>query len=194
MRYAGIINNDVVNGIGVCVSFWSQGCPHRCPGCHNPGTWDFNSGIEGNDQEIIDHIIDLIYKNNVQRNLSILGGEPLCKENIEFTHNLILSVKRIYKNNKIYVWTGYTYQDIVVLCGDKSSILSEDLRQKLSEIMNNIDILVDGKFEKELRDITLPFRGSSNQRIIDVKKSLKNNEVVLYAKDSKIWKSIIWTV
>ena len=122
----------------------------------------------------------------MQRNLSILGGEPLCKENIEFTHNLILSVKRIYKNNKIYVWTGYTYQDIVVLCADKSSILSEDLRQKLSEIMNNIDILVDGKFEKELRDITLPFRGSSNQRIIDVKKSLKNNEVVLYAKDSKI--------
>ena len=122
----------------------------------------------------------------MQRNLSILGGEPLCKENIEFTHNLILSVKRIYKNNKIYVWTGYTYQDIVVLCDDKSSILSEDLRQKLSEIMNNIDILVDGKFEKELRDITLPFRGSSNQRIIDVKKSLKNNEVVLYAKDSKI--------
>ena len=186
MRYAGIINNDVVNGIGVCVSFWSQGCPHRCPGCHNPNTWDFNSGIEGNDKEIISRVIELIHKNDVQRNLSILGGEPLCSENLEFTYELIEAVKKEYANNNIYVWTGYTWEDIVVLTTDKNSILSEDKRNKLSKIINEIDILVDGRFEKKLRDITLPFRGSSNQRVIDVKQTLKNGEVVLYAKSGKI--------
>lgn len=171
MKYAGIINNDVVNGQGVCVSFWSQGCPHRCPQCHNPNTWDYDGGIEGDEQEIIDHIIEMISKNGIQRNLSILGGEPLCDQNLAFTSDLIIKVKEKYSNIKIFVWTGYSFEDLIGLMNTNHNV---------ELIIGNTDIIVDGKFVKELRDISLPLRGSTNQRIIDVKNSLKEGQVVLY--------------
>lgn len=186
MKYAGIINNDVVNGQGVCVSFWSQGCPHRCPGCHNPNTWDYEGGIDGNDDEVINHVIDLIHKNNIQRNLSILGGEPLCNKNLGFTHKLIESVKDKYPDIKIFIWTGYSWEDLIYSIQIGNKVLSETNCDKLAKIIQNTDILIDGKFEKELRDIRLPLRGSSNQRIIDVRKTLKKEKIVLYAEDSKI--------
>ena len=94
MKYAGIINNDVVNGKGVCVSFWSQGCPHRCPGCHNPQTWEFDKGIEGDDDEVVDHIIEMLRKNGVKRNLSILGGEPLCNANYILHINSLTALEK----------------------------------------------------------------------------------------------------
>ena len=169
MKYAGIINNDVVNGKGVCVSFWSQGCPHRCPGCHNPQTWDFDKGIEGNDKDVVDHIIKMIRKNDVQRNLSILGGEPLCNENLKFTHKLITCVKKKYPNISIFIWTGYTWEELIV-----------DPERK--EVLEYIDVLVDGKFIPELRSTKCLFRGSTNQRLIDVVKSLNSDEVILYSK------------
>lgn len=180
MKYAGIINNDVVNGLGVCVSFWSQGCPHRCPECHNPSTWDFDGGIESDEQEIIDYIIDMICKNGIQRNLSILGGEPLCSQNLTFTFDLIMKVKEKYPNIKIFIWTGYSWEELIYFMGEDSNDLSMDDCDKLYKIISNVDILVDGKFEKELRDITLPFRGSTNQKVIDVKNSLKEGRFVLY--------------
>ena len=171
MKYAGIINNDVVNGQGVCVSFWSQGCPHRCPQCHNPNTWDYDGGIEGDEKEIIDHIIEMISKNGIQRNLSILGGESLCDQNLAFTSDLIIKVKEKYSNIKIFVWTGYSFEDLIGLMNTNHNV---------ELIIGNTDIIVDGKFVKELRDISLPLRGSTNQRIIDVKNSLKEGQAVLY--------------
>ena len=162
MHYAGIIKNDVVNGQDVCVSFWSQGCPNGCPGCQNPETWDFDGGIEKDEDVLIEEILDAITKNDIQRNLSLLGGEPLCKENIEFTKKLLKIAKDKFPNIKTFVWTGYKIEDLEV------------------GVLLLIDVLVDGYFEIDKRDITLPFRGSSNQRIIDVKKSIREGKVVLW--------------
>lgn len=169
MRYAGIINNDVVNGYDVCVSYWCQGCHFRCPGCHNPQTWDFNSGITSDDDDIITSVINAISNNGVRRNLSILGGEPLCDENIAFTQRLINEVVNVYPSIKIFLWTGYTIEDI--LTGD---------RQDFKPTLYLVDVLVDGQFELEHRDITLPFRGSENQRVIDVKSTLEGGDITLY--------------
>lgn len=152
MRYAGIIENDVVNGEGVCLSYWTQGCPHKCDGCHNPETWNFNGGKEDSKENILNKILTLLNKNNIHRNLSILGGEPLCDENIDFTMEILKQVKQKYPSIKTFVWTGYTYEE---LCKLYKNI-----------IFDNIDVLIDGKYDKNQRDITLKLRGSKNQRIL----------------------------
>ena len=152
MKYAGIIENDVVNGEGVCLSYWTQGCPHKCDGCHNPETWNFNGGKEDSKENILNKILTLLNKNNIHRNLSILGGEPLCDENIDFTMEILKQVKQKYPNIKTFVWTGYTYEE---LCKLYKNI-----------VFDNIDVLIDGRYDKNQRDITLKFRGSKNQRIL----------------------------
>lgn len=171
MKYAGIINNDVVNGKDVCVSYWCQGCRFRCPGCHNPQTWDFNSGIDAEEEEIIQTVIEAISKNGLQRNLSILGGEPLCDENMTFTVQLIENIKNMYPTIQVFLWTGYCWEDL----------LAESTKHpEIMRILKHTNLLVDGRFDIFHRDITLPFRGSSNQRVINVQASLKRHEVVLY--------------
>ena len=152
MRYAGIIENDVVNGEGICLSYWTQGCPHKCDGCHNPETWNFNSGKEDSKENILNKILTLLNKNNIHRNLSILGGEPLCDENIDFTMEILKQVKQKYPSIKTFVWTGYTYEELCKLYKDI--------------IFDNIDVLIDGKYDKNQRDITLKLRGSKNQRVL----------------------------
>ena len=152
MKYAGIIENDVVNGEGVCLSYWTQGCPHKCDGCHNPETWNFNGEKEDSKENILNKILTLLNKNNIHRNLSILGGEPLCDENIDFTMEILKQVKQKYPSIKTFVWTGYTYEELCKLYKDI--------------IFDNIDVLIDGKYDKNQRDITLKLRGSKNQRIL----------------------------
>lgn len=152
MRYAGIIENDVVNGEGICLSYWTQGCPHKCDGCHNPETWNFNGGKEDSKENILNKILTLLNKNNIHRNLSILGGEPLCDENIDFTMEILKQVKQRYPSIKTFVWTGYTYEELCKLYKDI--------------IFDNIDVLIDGKYDKNQRDITLKLRGSKNQRVL----------------------------
>ena len=113
MRYAGIIENDVVNGEGVCLSVFTQGCPHRCKGCFNSETWDFDGGIEVEDMDkFIKDIVIKIRANGVHRNLSILGGEPLCKENQHFVSLLVGVAKEAYPDIKIFLWTGYYLEDV----------------------------------------------------------------------------------
>lgn len=164
MRYAGLIENDVVNGgEGVAVSLFVQGCPHHCSQCFNPETWDFNGGKEIEEDVLINKIIKIINKNGILRNLSILGGEPLCGLNIRFVNKLIATVKKEYPSIKIWIWTGYLFEEI-------QDILSD-----------YVDVLVDGRFEIDKKDITLPYRGSSNQRVIDVKKTIGKNEIVLWS-------------
>lgn len=153
-RYAGLIKNDIVNGEGVCVSFFVQGCPHKCKNCHNPETWDFNGGYEV-PEDIRGEIVKAISANGITRNFSILGGEPLCEENLNFVLNIITSVRTAYPNIKIYIWTGYTFEEL---------ISKEDSR--IFEILKQANYLIDGPYIDELRDITLPLRGSSNQNII----------------------------
>lgn len=163
MRIAGIKENDIVNGEGVCVSVFVQGCPHRCKGCFNPETWDFESGIDfAETGTIVQKIIKLIRKNGVQRNFSILGGEPLCPENIKQVFHIIQCVRNIYPNIKIFVWTGYTIEELI-----------ERKNLYVNEILKRIDYLIDGRFIEEQKDITLKWRGSRNQRIL-TQKEIKN--------------------
>ena len=155
MKIAGIIENDIVDcDDGICVSLWTQGCPHHCKGCHNPETWDFNGGAEISLTELTENIIVLLTKNGIKRNFSILGGEPLCPENIDNIILIVEKIRSILGNDiKIYCWTGYTYEDL----------LKSDKHKRL---FRNIDILVDGRFDETQRDTTLKLRGSKNQRII----------------------------
>ena len=151
MRYAGIKYNDVVDGDGVCVSLWMQGCPHRCKGCHNPETWSFDGGIEIPRWKLISDIIEAIKKNNVKRNFSILGGEPLCPENLEHTIYIINAVKKEFPDIKIYLWTGYIF---------------EEMTERQKTIIDIVDVLIDGPYIESQRDLSLKFRGSRNQRVL----------------------------
>ena len=163
VRYAGLDKNDIVNGKGFNVSFWTQYCPHKCKGCHNPETWAKDGGTLIEYNQLLQEIIEAIKANGIIRNFSILGGEPLCEENIYLVNSLIKDIKKIYPNILIYCWTGYNF---------------EEIKEKYKETLENIDILIDGKFILEKRDVTLKLRGSSNQRLIDVKKSLKENKTI----------------
>lgn len=161
MRYADIKFNDTVDGSGICVSFWTQGCPHRCKGCHNPETWDFNGGKELDRNIIVEQIIDGIGKYGIKRNFSILGGEPLCYENRCDVAYIIQKVREVYPNIKIYLWTGYTLADL----------LSElHMHPCIDFILENINILITDPFILKQRDITLKLRGSRNQHIYDLTK------------------------
>ena len=150
MRYAGLEKNDMINGEGVCVSFWTQGCPHKCPGCHNPETWDYDKGMEV-PTDIKEQIIKAISANGIKRNFSVLGGEPLCEENLLLAKQILLEVKLAYPHIKTFLWTGYTL---------------EKLSQEQKEVLKYVDTLIDGPYCQELRDVTLKLKGSSNQRVL----------------------------
>ena len=156
MRYAGLIKNDIAAGPGLCVTFFTQGCPHKCPGCHNPETWDFNGGKEFH-ADIINEIINALTANGIKRNFCIMGGEPLCPENEFLTMLLITEIRNKIPDVSIYIWTGYKIEELLYK-GDR-----------IRNILQSIDVLVDGPYEEQLHDATLPMRGSSNQRIIDMK-------------------------
>ena len=155
MRYAGLIKNDIAAGPGLCVTFFTQGCTHKCKGCHNPETWDFKGGLEFH-PDLIAEIIEALTANGINRNFCIMGGEPLCLENSFLTLLLILEIKKILPNVSIYIWTGYKLEDLMKKSG------------RIKDILQSIDYLIDGPYIEELHDSTLKMRGSSNQRIIDM--------------------------
>ena len=169
MKYAGILENDFVNGQGVCVSFWCQGCPLHCPGCHNPQTWDFEGGFEATEDDIISHVLEALNDNGIKRNLSILGGEPMCASNADFIQLLIYWVKIHNPGIKIYLWSGYTLEQL-------QEKAKEDKNVKY--ILDKIDMLAAGPFILAERDITLPFVGSRNQKVY-----FKNSKGEFYEKD-----------
>ena len=145
-------SDSVVDGEGIRTVIWTQGCPHHCKGCHNPEQWDFNGGEYKNNDILLEEIYDAISANGIQRNFSILGGEPLAPQNINDTYYILWEVKQRYPSIKTFVWTGYTLEQ-----------LKEMYKNTLLE---NVDVLIDGPFIKAERDITLKFRGSKNQRIL----------------------------
>ena len=164
MRFSKIKDNDIANGLGVTMSLWTQGCPHHCKGCFNGETWDFDAGEEFEDSDL-EYILENINKNNVHRDLSILGGEPLCPENVDGVIEVCKIFKEKFPEKKIYLWTGYVV---------------EQFNEKQKDALNYIDVLVDGPFVQDKRNLSLMMRGSSNQRVIDVKKSLDENKIVLF--------------
>lgn len=151
MRYAGFMPNDFINGTGVSVSVWVQGCPFHCKGCHNPQTWDFKGGYEEDEDVIIQKIAEALDANGVQRNLSILGGEPLCESNIWFVDKLIHWFRENYPQRRIYLWTGYVY---------------ENMNPHQHKLCLECDAIIEGQYIESKRDVSLKLRGSSNQRII----------------------------
>lgn len=155
---------DISNGIFVGASLFVQGCRFHCKNCFNQETWDFNGGKEWT-QESKDTFLNLINKPHIKR-VSILGGEPLVEENVNDVVDLMRSIKELYPDKVIWVYTGYRIEE-----------LSESTR---NDIFKYADIIVDGRFVDELKDITLKFRGSSNQRVIDVKKTIEQEKIVLY--------------
>jgi anaerobic ribonucleoside-triphosphate reductase activating protein len=156
-RYAGLKTNDATNcAEGICVSFFTQGCPHRCPGCHNPETWDFKGGLPL-PADINEQIASAIEANGIKRNFSILGGEPLCEENLVLTNQIVSFVRKKFPHIIIYLWTGYIYEDLIA-----------NDNPLLKEILSKINCLIDGPFIQEYRDITLTMRGSANQRVINL--------------------------
>lgn len=170
MRFSQIRKTDIANGEGIRVSLYIQGCHRHCPNCFNPETWDFNGGREFNDG-IENILIDLIKQPHIV-GVTILGGEPLEAENRKDISKLLKKIKQCCKNKSIWLYSSYQYEEI------------EKFKE---EILSYLDILVDGPFIEKLKDRKLRFRGSSNQRVIDVKATLKNNTIVLY-NGSKFYK------
>ena len=169
MRINRIKDNDIANGFGITMSIWTQGCPHHCKGCFNGETWNFNDGEEFT-KDKLNYIIDNIDKYNIKRDLSILGGEPLCPENIDGVIYVCKAFKEKYPEKNIYLWTGYTV---------------EKFNNIQKEIFRYVSILVDGKFEEDKKNLSLTLRGSSNQRVINVQETIKENQVILYDIDNK---------
>ena len=154
---ADLTYDSIVDGNGLRIVVWSQGCIHKCKGCHNPTTWDLNKGKLCDIDDLADRIISYKLKSGV----TFSGGDPM-QQSEEFTY-----LAKLLKQHNINIWcfTGYEF---------------ENLNDKQKELLKYIDVLVDGKFINELKSYDLVFKGSKNQRIIDVKKSLQQNEIVLY--------------
>ena len=165
MNYEKVDKCSVSNGAGVRTVLWVSGCDVHCHNCHNPQTWDFNSGIPFTDDSMQEILYDL--SKPYIKGLTLSGGHPLDPHNAPKVLEIVKRVKMVFPNKDIWIYTGYVWEDII-----------KD--NTLKEILECTDVLVDGAYVDELRDISLAFRGSSNQRIIDVKKTLDSNEVILW--------------
>lgn len=163
MRYAQIRTSDVANGAGIRTSLYIQGCSRRCKGCFNPQTWDFDGGMPWT-SEVERAFLEMIGKPHIV-GTTILGGEPLEPENRPGLFDVLQKVRSTYPHKNIWVYTSYMY---------------EELLQECPEILAHIDVLIDGEFVEELKNIRLQFRGSSNQRVIDVVRSIQEDQIILY--------------
>ena len=162
MRYNKIRKMDIADGPGVRVSIFTQGCSFNCKNCFNKETHDFNGGKEFND-ETLNHVLDLCNNEHIE-GLSILGGEPMNPQNIEGTTKLAKAFKEKFPNKSLWAWSGYSFDN--------------DLKDK--EIAKYLDVIVDGRYEDDLKNPKLKWKGSENQRVIDVQKSLADSQIVLF--------------
>ena len=159
MKYNIVRKMDISNGPGVRVSVFMQGCEFHCKNCFNPETWSFENGKEFT-QGTIDEVLNLCNQDYI-KGLSILGGEPMHPKNIDGTTKLAKAFKEKYPNKNLWIWSGFKFD--------------EDLKDK--EVMKYVDVLVDGRYVDEMHNPNLKWRGSSNQRVIDVQKSLKDKKI-----------------
>lgn len=168
MRYASIRSMDISNGEGVGVSLFVQGCHFHCKNCFNQDTWDFSDGKEWS-REIENEFMKLVNRPYIKR-VSLLGGEPLADENVLDIMRLINRIKTECPDKKIWCYTGYTWEQIFPIVNPYLNLTQAEMTRQ--NVVKNCDILVDGRFVEEEKDLSLEFRGSKNQRIIDVKERI----------------------
>ena len=175
MNYGKILYCDCANGPGLRTTLFVSGCQRHCPGCFNPETWDFNYGHPFTLETRVDILMSL--NNPDVDGLSILGGEPLDERNIEDVTALVRFVRNVFPDKSIWVYTGNTWEELIDICC--VSMNSEKYAYDLSNLLMTIDVLVDGPFVEAEKDISLKFRGSRNQRIINTMESIVAGKVVL---------------
>ena len=175
MRYASMRSLDVSNGENIGVSLFVQGCHFHCYNCFNSNTWDFDSGKEWT-EETENKFMELINRPYIKR-ISILGGEPLADENVVTINTLLTQIKKDFSNKIIWIYSGYTWEQIF---DNHQHVEVSSINKNRQDVIFNSDILVDGRFINSKKDIMLKWRGSSNQRVIDIKKSIKENKIILY--------------
>ena len=183
MRFASMRNLDISNGEGVGVSLFVQGCDRHCFNCFNSETWDFNGGKEWT-EETKNKFMELIDRPYIKR-ISVLGGEPLAEQNLDEVLSLIKEIRISFPKKTIWLYTGFEWNSLMSkICQptfpDKDFEHIIEIHKKRKEIISLCNIVIDGEYIDEQRDITLKWRGSSNQRVIDVKQSLAQNKIVLY--------------
>lgn len=163
MKVAGFYDESISNGLGWRAVLFVSGCHHHCPGCQNEEAQNFNYGSEYNEQELLNRINE----NSILKGVTISGGEPLCEENINEVYKFIKDVKTMKPNFNIWCYSGYTLEELIARNDEATN-----------KCLEEIDVLVDGEFKQELKNPTLKFKGSSNQRILDVKQSLKTHQFI----------------
>jgi len=170
MNYGSIKSADIANGTGVRVTLFVSGCTHHCKNCFNPETWDFNYGSKFT-KDVEDKIINDMNHDYIE-GLTLLGGEPMHPNNQSALNPFLVRVKESYPNKTIWCYTGYVYDKDLVPNGRAYT-------NDTDELLKNIDVLVDGPFVESMKNLMLKFRGSSNQRIIDMKRTLESGEIKL---------------
>ena len=191
MNYHNITYPDMNNGSGLRVVLWLSGCDHRCKGCQNPQTWDANSGIKF-DEKAEKELFENLNKDYIS-GITLTGGDPLNKNNLDEVLKLVDKINVLLPEKTIWLYSGYTWEtvwddalDNITKFGVEELSLTEECKQTLElnktrrEIIKQCDVLIDGRYVDTLRNIQLKWRGSENQRVIDIKKSLKQNKIVLW--------------
>lgn len=179
MNYAQMRSMDISNGEGIGVSLFVQGCDFHCKNCFNSETWDFSKGQEWN-EKTKNQFLKLVEKPFIQR-VSILGGEPLHPKNVQNVLKIVDEIRVSYPTKNIWLYTGYKWEEIMY------PIVTDDLNPERDyiikarkELVSKCDVLIDGRYVDELRDVSLHWRGSSNQRVINVQETLKQNKIILW--------------
>ena len=183
MNYAQIRSMDISNGEGIGVSLFVQGCDFHCKNCFNSETWEFSKGQEWNDKTK-NQFLKLIETPFIQR-VSILGGEPLHPQNVQNVLKIVDEIRVSYPAKNIWLYTGYTWEEIWIKDNIKTDDKVKDMRGKAiknlrRQVVRMCDVLIDGRYVDELRDVSVHWRGSSNQRVINVQETLKQNQIVLW--------------
>lgn len=193
MNYHNITYPDMLNGDGLRVVLWLSGCNHKCKGCQNPQTWDINSGILFDDSAKNELFRELY--NDYISGITFSGGDPLNENNLNEILQLICEIRSKFPDKTIWLYTGFTWEQLIKNLSrlhmldyllleeveDKSRFTNEEyISWQRFNILKNVDVLVDGRYVEELRNISLKWRGSSNQRVINVQKSLKENKIILH--------------
>ena len=178
MNYIKISKNDIANGTGIGVVLWVSGCCCRCYNCHNPSTWDFNAG-QPFTEDTMQEILSELAKPYISH-FTLSGGHPLEHQNINTVYRIVKTVKEKFPDKTIWLYTGYTWEEIL----EQYKIWEDHEVNGICslDVVSYCDVLVDGRYEDDKRDISLAWRGSSNQRVIDIKESLKQNSIVLFQK------------